>query len=131
VFNSTQYILLCLLCTNVVAGELSDPTRPVGYVDMQPVSTSENSGVDEGYLPLKIGLDPSNYRLQGIIVSRLGNSAMVNGNRVRVGDQADGATVAEIEPGYIILESHGEHLKVKLLSLRVKQLVKRSGGEDK
>ncbi len=126
-FKLINGIFACMVCGSAFAAELADPTRPAGYQEFQP---SPVVGQDD-FLPLKVGLDPNQFKLHGIITAKSGNSAMLNGRRVRVGDDIIGVMVTKIEPTYIVLERNGDRLTLELLSLRVKQSADRSAGEDK
>ncbi len=109
----------------------TDPTRPDGYQEFQPTMGVTEENLVDGYLPLKVGFDSNQFKLQGIIVAPSGNSAMLNGQRVRVNDHVFDVTVVEIEPGYIVLEGNGDHLKLELFSLSVKKSAQRKAGDTK
>lgn len=128
-FKYLLFGVLVFSCLNVQGAELNDPTRPFGYQAM--IASGPSDGAGEGdYLPLKLGLDPRQFKLQGIFIAKSGNSAMLNGHRVRIGDMAQNATITGINPSHIIVESNGEKLKIELLSLMVKKAV-RAAGEGK
>jgi len=130
VFKLVNGIFACILCGGVFAAELTDPTRPAGYQEFQPSPIAGQEALAGDYLPLKEDLDPNQFKLHGIITAKSGNSAMVNGRRMRIGDEIYGVMVTEIEPTYIVLEGAGNRLTLELLSLRVKQSAHRSAGEN-
>ncbi len=124
----SMIILMLVICSIANSAELTDPTRPFGY---QASQLSPVEGQTENYLPLRIGLDPNQFKLHGIIAAKSGNSAMLNGRRVRVGDAVLGSTVTEIKPTHVLLEGNGDSLRLELLSLKVKYAPQRTAGEER
>jgi len=127
VFKLICFSILFVVCTSVIGTELGDPTRPMGYHEAQLSKSASDSG--EEYLPLKVGLDPQKFKLQGIFIAKSGNSAILNGRRVRLGDSLNNTKLIEIEPGHIVLDGYGEHLKIELLPLMVKKPTPPAAGE--
>ncbi len=73
---------------------LPDPTRPSGWQDGAPV----NQGLV----------------LQSTTVSSSRRSAVVNGQRVAVGDRVAGATVTEIQAFQVTLQRAGRDITLRL-----------------
>ncbi len=83
-------VLLALTLSNVaIAQEMRDPTRP--------------------YKPAAVrkAIQPS-FVVNAIFVSSRRQVAVVNGQRVTVGDRIDGAVVTDIEKHQITLEMDGQ-----------------------
>jgi len=98
--NTKLPVLLLLAMTGpnvVLAGDsLRDPTRPYS----RAVDTRE-------FIPT--------FELQAIFRSADRRLAVVNGQRVAVGDRVDGATVVAIGPDSLSLDFRGKHLTTELL----------------
>lgn len=96
-------LLFCLgLAAMPIAGfadpfaNLPDPTRPSGWQD------GGGSPVNQGLV------------LQSTTVSSSRRSAVVNGQRVAVGDRVDGATVTEIQAFQVTLQRAGRDITLRL-----------------
>ncbi len=75
--------------------------------------------------------DANSLRLSGIFIGPDGNSAVINGRRLRIGDQIAGAQLVAIEPRLIELDLEGERIKIELLPIIVKTPAKElSGGGE-
>lgn len=81
---------------------LVDPTRPL----LEPVRPREPAP--------RLRDEPREYEVQSILVRRDRRLAVVNGQRVRVGDVVDGARVMQIGPGRVLLAVDGEVHEVRL-----------------
>lgn len=93
-----------------VWGELRDPTEPYGF---------RSQTVDPTTL-LAPTFDANSLQLSGIFIGPDGNSAVVNGRRLRIGEQIAGARLVTIEPQAIELDLEGKIIKVELLPISVK-----------
>ena len=96
-------VLLCLglaaMSITAVAdpfANLPDPTRPSGWQD---------------------GIGPTASQgmvLQGTTVSANRRIAVINGQRLAVGDRVQGATVTDIQPYQVILQRAGRDITLRL-----------------
>lgn len=100
-FNTSSGVLLmvCLLIAGPVGAQLDDPTRPPGY---------------RLYVPGGKQAAPS-WRVDTIKISEQQRIAVVNGRRVQVGDRVNGASVLDIQPGYVQLRYKGEEIAIRLV----------------
>ena len=94
------------------ADELIDPTRPP---DIVPLSAGDLSGFGGTFV------------LNSILISPQRRVAIVNGVRVKEGDQVDGAEVLEIFRSGVRLKAEGETFEVRMTA-SVKTAV--SSGRD-
>jgi MSHA biogenesis protein MshK len=94
------------------AEELVDPTRPA---DVMPLMIGGASG------------SGGTFELNSVLISPERRIAIVNGIRVKQGDQIDGAEVLEINPGGVRLKAEGETFEVRMTA-SVKTVV--SGGRN-
>lgn len=94
--------------------ELVDPTRPLFVVDSEGTSTE--------VLAMINNVVPSSYDLSFI---RAGNSpiAVINSERVTVGDLIGGATVISIDRSSVTLEINGSEQVVSLYGDSIKTAV--------
>ena len=107
------YFLLIMLPVSFAnAVELVDPTRPSFLVNAID-SSEELNTQEEASLP----------KLQAIFSSMTGMSALLNGRRLKVGDQVSGYQVHEIERKAVTLMKNQETLTIKLSTASVKQRV--------
>lgn len=104
-----------------VWGELRDPLQPYGF---RQVQTGQLEAMDSMF-------DANSLRLSGIFIGPDGNSAMINGSRLRIGDQVSGAQLVTIKPQLIELDIDGDRIKIELLPITVKTPAKDlpGGGE--
>lgn len=92
-------LLLLLTGSEVMArGGLVDPTRPQDY--RLPV-TDEGAGEPQ-------------YQLQYLAVKPSGSTAIVNGERVKVGDHVAGARVERISPAGVRLRRAGQAVDLRM-----------------
>lgn len=98
------WLVLLALCLNgpTWAGDLldnlPDPTRPSGMLE------------NGGGMPAQQG-----FVLQGTTVSTRQRVAVINGQRLTVGERIDGATVASIQPFQVTLQRAGRDITLRLL----------------
>lgn len=105
-----------------VWAELRDPMEPYGF--RQP-HTGQSRDTDSGIF------DANSIRLSGIFIGPAGNSAVINGRRLYIGDQIGGAQLVNIEPRQIELDREGDRIKIELLPITVKRPAKGlSGGGE-
>lgn len=93
--------------TGMVRAELGDPTRPP---NMGEIAITD------------VGVDSSSpgFELTSILVSPGRQVAIVNGSRVEVGDDVSGASIIEILPHAVRLESGEEEIELRILGKPVK-----------
>ena len=96
------------------AAELGDPTRPPG----------------QGEVAIEaLGSTGSPFQLTSILVSPNRQVAVVNGSSVEVGDEIGDATVVEILPHAVWLESGEEGIELRISGNPVKVAAKRDEEE--
>jgi len=98
--HTVKKLLIALLLTGSSAivdadGILRDPTRP--FVARVPQTSSA-----------------PRYKVDAIFISAKRSIAVLNGERVRVGDQVGAATVIAIEKSQLILNINGKQITAKL-----------------
>ena len=89
------------------AEELADPMRPSG---LQSAPTGEDAPEKAVGVP----------RVQAILREGRRHSAIVNGQRVRVGDEVEGATVTAISASSVTVSIEGKSSVLKLVDQDVK-----------
>ena len=98
------WLVLLTLCLNGMAwagdrlDNLPDPTRPSGVLE------------STGGMPAQQG-----FVLQGTTVSARQRVAVINGQRLTVGERIDGAIVAAIQPFQVTLQRAGRDITLRLL----------------
>jgi MSHA biogenesis protein MshK len=96
---------------------LTDPTRPVDYL---PASAQAQPLPDELV----------NWRLTAVRIGKAGNSAVLNGKIVRVGDMVGRARISEIKPGLVVVELDRRQEEVRLHGAWVKKLAAQHKNES-
>ncbi len=120
--NICRYSIVVLLCafagmaTAAGTGKaLTDPTRPANWHARSDV-------------PLTADADPvGGLILQGVFSAPGQRSAMINGQRVAVGDMVSGATVLLIEKNKVTLSLDGESIELAAMLPTVKSAVHERG----
>jgi hypothetical protein len=112
--------LLVVLCaTGKVwadgGAELRDPTRPSGWQVPQAGGNADGDGAQA-------------LKLQGTFNVGGLRSALVNGQRVRVGDLVAGAEVVDIRADKVVLDLNGERRELMAGVFPVKHPVSAGGG---
>ncbi|MEQ8205622.1 MAG: hypothetical protein RIA65_05560 [Woeseia sp.] len=98
------FVSLCLLMASVTQAELGDPTRP-SYV-----------------LPASDGAVASAVlRVSAVFISGDRRIAVINGQRLRVGESVGGATISEIESNQVSFVRGDRTFSVPLLSAQSRQ----------
>ncbi|WP_260291476.1 general secretion pathway protein GspB [Sedimenticola hydrogenitrophicus] len=114
--------VLLLALMPAAAGELRDPLEPYGFRPVSPGVSAETRGAM---------FDANSLRLSGIFVGPDGASAVINGRRLRVGDEVTGAQLVRIESHAVELDLDGDRFKIELLPITVKTPARRlSGGGE-
>lgn len=100
-------LLLSLCCAplgvNAAAGSFSDPTRPSG-------TASAQGGAQDG-----------GWRLTATRITPVQRSAVINGSRVREGEEINGARVLHIRHAQVQLATPGGVTTLQLLPAEVKK----------
>jgi MSHA biogenesis protein MshK len=78
-----------------------DPTRPPTPAEIAAWLRGEQ---------VEASAAPTVFQLQSVLLSDQRRIAVINGQRLSVGDEVDGARVKEINAGRVVLEHNGEHL---------------------
>lgn len=99
-------LLSAMILGSTVLADIDDPTRPMSEAEIR--AWLDQSAGNESERP---GL-----RLQSILLSDSRQLAIINGQRVAVGDQIANARVQAIEPGQVRLERDGETILLELTS---------------
>ena len=110
--------ILAVLLTAVCQADLRDPTRPPGYRTGGDPQQSESS-------------QDTDLRLSGIISGPGGNSAVINGRRLRPGNTIAGARVLAVTPKSVKIERSGNSFTMQLLPTLVKTPVAPTTGGRK
>ncbi len=86
-----------------VTNELSDPTRPAAVRIMQTENAEEQHAGDK------------NYNVSQIYISRKTQMAIINGQKVKMGDSVDGAEVLAIKSGSVSLLVDGSITEITII----------------
>lgn len=84
-------------------GEVRDPTRPPTQAEIQ--AWFDNGPESEQRSP---------FRLQSILLAPDRRIAVIDGQRLRLGETLKDAQVKAIEPGRVVLEREGERIELTL-----------------
>jgi hypothetical protein len=104
-----------------------DPTMPLGMVfnagDAESVAGADGeSGIFDIFGDISGAF--TNYELSSVLVRAGDRIAVINEERVRVGDKVGSAVVASIDVDQVILDVDGEPLTLKLYESSIKTPVK-------
>lgn len=118
--------LLTLLAGAVHAAEVNDellvdPTQPLN-LEMAIEAQGDNSGDGGGGFDL-FGVFTS-YELSSVLIRAGDRLAVVNGERVRVGDSVGAARITAIEADHVTLNVNGKIETLELYGDSIKTLVK-------
>jgi MSHA biogenesis protein MshK len=97
--GALTFLLLALLPLTQGMAEPADPTAP-----SRPNHTGQNPG-QHG----------TGWALHSTLVGPERRGAVINGQRVQVGDRIDGARVARIEAGEVLLDTPERRITLRLL----------------
>lgn len=112
---------LVILMTSVSHGdlidgeELVDPTRPL----LAPVEIGENRGTD--VINMIRNILPSSFDVSFIRASSTNPIAVVNSERVTIGDSIGGASVVAIDRTSVTLSINGEERRISLYGDSIKR----------
>lgn len=84
-------------------GELRDPTRPPTQAEIEAWF---GNGHESGQRPA--------FHLQSILLAPERRIAVIDGQRLRLGETVDNAEVKAIEPGRVVLERNGERIELTI-----------------
>ncbi len=84
-------------------GELRDPTRP-------PTQGEIDAWFGDGPGPGQ----SAPFQLQSILLAPKRRIAVIDGQRLRLGETVDNAEVMLIEPGRVVLERNGERIELTI-----------------
>jgi len=90
------FLLAASLCATADAAALDDPTQPPNYI---PVAARPGAGQGQ-----------PRWRLQSTLTGQKRNVAVINGQRLLVGQTVDGAKIISIEPGQVVLSVADEEV---------------------
>lgn len=120
-------ILLVLLSLFVVVNvraelvngeDLTDPTRPLDF-DRQAISEGLNLG--------GIASRFNNYKVSSILIRQQLRIAVVNSQRVSIGDEIGNARVTDIDSESVTLDINGESRVIRLYENSIKTLIEGEG----
>lgn len=95
---------------------LVDPTAPINVsIALEDVGSATNA---EFMAPL-----PEGYTLNSVLIRSSGRIAVVNDQRVRVGDRVGAAIVSSIDAAGVVLDINGETTVLSLYGEPVKTLI--------
>ncbi|WP_181918281.1 MULTISPECIES: general secretion pathway protein GspB [unclassified Wenzhouxiangella] len=98
-------LLMMLPALALAQGELRDPTRPPTQAEIEAWF---GNGPASG--------QRSPFRLQSILLAPDRRIAVIDGQRLRLGESVDNAEVKAIEPGRVVLERNGERIELTIES---------------
>lgn len=97
------FLILALTATALAQGEPPDPTRPPTPAE---VAAWFGSGAEQQ--------QQAPFRLQSILLAPKRRIAIIDGQRLRVGERLGNAEVRTIEPGRVVLERAGERIELNI-----------------
>jgi len=98
VFNAPKVFLLSLLALSAAAEAASDPTLP-----------------PSGLLPANAAAAaPTPLHLQAILRTGQTSLAVIDGQRLRVGEEVSGARILAIYPRTVLIEREGQRQQLRL-----------------
>jgi hypothetical protein len=100
-----KYFMLfaCFLANPAIAETLVDPTKPVGYsAPITQTQVEQAPATEQGWV------------LNTTLVSPYQKIAMINGKRLKVGDDINGAVVVTIDHQEVDLRHDGKLFTIKL-----------------
>lgn len=106
------FTAVVLFSQTSIAEVLEDPTMPPGY--MKPGSNGVAASAQETSGSLKV---------TAIQLSAKAHSAVINSEKVRIGDSISGARVLRIEPNKVVVDLKGERRELPLIATEFKQKV--------
>lgn len=98
------------LCLLMLVLSLNGPTWAGDVLDNLPDPTRPSGAADSGAVPTQQG-----FVLQGTTVSARQRVAVINGQRLTVGERINGATVVAIQPFQVTLQRAGRDITLRLL----------------
>ncbi len=109
-----MYRLLLMLLLPMTAGaeQLVDPTMPPNHLQPSVVADEVDGEVED-------------FRLNGILLSPAGSSAIVNGIRVNVGEEVNGGKVVAIDATTVSIQTATEIVELRLIPMQIKTAVGR------
>lgn len=93
---------------------LRDPTRPLNFMPGEESTGTLIEGLENVF---------SSFRLNSVLIRDQDRIAVINDQRVRVGDQVGRATVTGIDNTRVVLDVDGEARVLELYGAPVKTLV--------
>jgi len=98
-------ILLFLPFLLLAEAFAADPTRPPTQAEIAAWLRGEQ---------VESSAAPTVFQLQSVLLSSQRRIAIINGERVSVGDAVDGAMVRAIDAGRVVLDHNGETLSLSI-----------------
>jgi hypothetical protein len=103
-----RVLLLLILPLTAGAEQLTDPTMPPDFLQLQVAADGDvDTAVEK-------------FRLSGILLSPEGSSAIVNGKRVKVGEEINGGQIVAIEAGMVSIQTAVELVELRLIPMQIK-----------
>lgn len=101
----TLFMLSLPLLLMLNEAHAADPTRP-------PTQAEIEAWLRGGQVESSAA--PTVFELQSVLLSSQRRIAIINGQRVSVGDEIDGALVRAIDAGRVVLDHQGESLSLSI-----------------
>jgi len=95
------------LCNAPGVVALDDPTQPPNYIQV-----AARPGVEQGQ---------PRWRLQSTLTGSERNVAVINGQRLLVGQTVDGAKIISIEPGRVVVSVANEEMTLAVFPSMIKR----------
>lgn len=97
-------IIITFLAASATASPADDPTRPPAPAEIRAWFAGETGD----------GTRATSWTLQSVLISDARSVAVINGQRVQVGDTVGDADVVVIEPARVVLEHDGEQISLTI-----------------
>lgn len=97
-------IIIVFLAASGTAWPADDPTRPPSPAEIRAWFAGDSGD----------GTRATSWTLQSVLISDARSVAVINDQRVQVGDSIGGADVVVIEPARVVLEHDGEQISLTI-----------------
>lgn len=97
-------IITVFVAAGGTAMSADDPTRPPSPAEIQAWFAGDSGD----------GRSAESWTLQSVLIADTRKVAVINDQRVQVGDSVGGADVVDIEPGRVVLAHDGEQISLTI-----------------
>ena len=111
----TGMVFVPLAMADIIDGEeLVDPTRPL------VMASARSSDVESSVMDMIRNVVPSNFDVSFVRASSSSPIAVINDQRVTIGDEVNGATVVAIDRNSVTLSVNNEERRISVFGTSIK-----------